>query len=304
MDVDVELFGRLISRLEADANKHGWDEPHHLVIIYDHRDPVTGPAYRGSMGSHPATKLGPYIAQMMPPLPAGNGAHVVFRFALNLLAAGVSPAADELRSVLTQPGFLGMAVLHEAWMATGTGQEQMEALRSANRTVALADMPGSKEVRMAVGVDREDRIYVCTRIRGEKPTLVCQDDPNSTDGGANNYQGAVPWSLRAIVASLCGRDAPDCDYAPYGWVWPDEGDGATRRTAERYEPDVNGPDPAWFALLANEVVAAMASRGIKLQSSDPGTQVARDSVVARMLDEIVQEVIEQRRRKGGAGDQR
>lgn len=222
MTIDPDLISQLLTRVEADAHRRGWDEPAEIYVLYDASDRETDQAYRSLMSFRgPAIRRQHYAAQAAMPRAAldGHPVHALFRFSLNLRASEEHPAPAAVIGMLRQPGFLGVAFQSEGWMRTANSLEERDALGD----VRFADIPGSVETRHVHAVDTEGNEYVAFRERGKKPRL---ERPGF--GGMEHMGGAIIESLRAIVALVAGLPVPEIDNVPSQWDW-----SAERRRAQR-----------------------------------------------------------------------
>lgn len=214
-DPDSEAIGRLLLRIEADAHRYGWDEPADLYVLYDARDIESDREYRHVLGVRrgPAVRCWPYAAQSAVPRHAldGNPAHAVFRFSLT--ARTDHPAAEYVFGTLRQPGFVGMAMLHEGWQLTVANEGEREALGD----VRFADTPGAVEARYVLATDSAGVDYMVQRVRGMKPRLE-----RSGVGDFVSARGAIIESLRTITARVLGNPLPEIDNVPSRWDWDAE----------------------------------------------------------------------------------
>lgn len=201
-DIDHDLMGRLVLRIESDAHRRGWDEPASIMLVYNHlltdRWPIPGLGRTGS------TRLGPYVALNMPRFPGiGQPSHDLYRLALNLAYAGDQFPVDVLLAHVRRSGFLGAGMCYELW---GIHQTEEELAERGQRS--LADTPGAYEGRDAMIVTVDGSLFHVHRVRGQKPRLHRGDD---------TYQGSVPESLRMIVAVIAETPRPDMVSQPHGW---------------------------------------------------------------------------------------
>lgn len=89
--------------------------------------------------------------------------------------------------------FYGMYFACEGWMQATTETEEARRISNAGRS--LADIPGSKELRMVHAVDIWGRSYSIHRVRGEKPAML-EDKPSFSVGGR------VTEGLRQMTLSV------------------------------------------------------------------------------------------------------
>jgi hypothetical protein len=220
LTVDNVLMGRLLIRLEQDANRGGWDGPAALYVLYDWHDRGTEAAYKDLMAVRrgaPA-RCGPYAAQSMVPSDALSGiaSHALFRLALNVSQSD-HPAPTSFIKLMRQPGFLGVAFQCESWTRTMTSDER----DAYDINVRFADLPDSKEARGVYAADVSGGVYAAQRIRGEKPWLLV---PGA--GDLSQFGGSVPQSLQMIVAVIADLPRPKLTELPTGWSWDQQSYGA------------------------------------------------------------------------------
>lgn len=220
-EVDRELLGRLLLRVEADTHRGGWDQPAQLLALYDWYDTGTEQAYARIMASRRGgpLRVGRYAAQSVVPDSAldGNPVNALFRFAMNIRGNTEHPAVAYILMGLRQPGLLGLTFVSEGWMRTMASVEERKALGP----VRFADMPGSIEMRNVVAVDLAGGEYAVLRERGKAPKASWDDELEALGG-------AVIESLRAILAAIRGEEIPDWENTPSAWDWEEE----RRRAAE------------------------------------------------------------------------
>lgn len=218
--VDVDLIGRLLLRIEATAHRHGWNHPRnrpHLYLIFDNREPEVAAEIRQIMGNNP--RLGPgqridkYTAQMaFSPETVASGSNdgqeppweVLRRLALNITYT--PPEADDaaatMRAVLRIPGTIAWAVCSEGW---SRGRTQSRADFQAELDKNYADLPGSVEVRTALAVDALDQVHQVTRLRG-KPAQLKTCAP---------IRGDLSTTLRIIVDMVYSRSPKPSSFAKH-----------------------------------------------------------------------------------------
>lgn len=216
--IDKVLMGRLLTRVEQDANRNGWDNPEFpaaLYVLYDWHDQGTEIAYRDLMADRrggPA-RCGPYAAQSMVPPAAlyGIASHALFRMALNVSQSD-HPAPAKFVELTRQPGFLGVAFLCEAWTNVMTPEEH----DARDDNVRLADLPDSKEMRGVYATDIGGNVYMVQRIRGEKPNLLLPGDNKA------KITGSIIESLQMFVAVIADLPRPTLSGHPHGWDWGEQ----------------------------------------------------------------------------------
>jgi hypothetical protein len=210
---DLPALGRLLRRLEADAERDGWHESAvmSVFVIYDHHDVVTDDLLRRVMARMGApVRTARYTAQPMLPrrvfaqavLPQDTGPHVgLRRFVMNLAYADsehgdeVEGGVEAMRDLLRVPGLVAFAACYEAW-----GQRNLapQALRGAiSGGGHLRDLPDSQEVRLVMAVDAQDRVHRVLRVRGEPAELLLSDD--------GRVRGDVSTSLRILMDTAYDR---------------------------------------------------------------------------------------------------
>lgn len=211
------LLERLLRQVECDAHRRGWDDPSQrlLFVVYDREDRGTDLVYREACpGVGPLTTIvGPYVARPLtyPEMLGERPVHAVFRMATNLTADD-HPLTKKLLRTWRQPGYLGVGFLSEGWQQSGS-EEDMEKFRAEHgRGASYADMPTSKEIRMALFVGGSGTEVIVLRVRGEKPmyyaTGVDADGP--LDGAGNQ-------ALRLIHAVITGGPRPLLTVEPHAW---------------------------------------------------------------------------------------
>jgi len=207
MTADHErLMGRLALQIEMIANRHGWDGPAGLYVLYDWHRGETEAAYRHLMEhTGEVIRCGSYAARPLvrSELLGSQPHHNLFRMAMNLVHSE-HPSINLFLDATGQEGFLGMAFCVEAWARTYPTQEA----RNADGDVRFADMPGSIEQRNVWAVDTTGRDYYVERRRGERAKLV-EDFVGAS--------GAVVESIRAITARIAGQPVPEIVNTPVGW---------------------------------------------------------------------------------------
>lgn len=206
--LDEETLGRLLTRIEADVHRAGWDEHPWLFVLVDagaHED--TGVHMRRLMrGAGPSIRVGDYLAQpmfgekffaaaVMPPWEALRG------FALTM---AYGPTVEHQRAtvlqVLRAPGVFGFAMVAEKWR-----NDDPEVVRRAVAgEVNLGDVPGSVECRQLIAVTTGGRVMAVDRVRGRKPEL-------SMD--ADNLRGDISTSLRIMCDLITGQVPPEGEFA-------------------------------------------------------------------------------------------
>lgn len=208
---DTDAIDALLSLVEAETHRHGWDYPPSLRLLYDARDRDTDRHYRRAMPGRwgPRTRLRDYVA--IPACPtqglAGYASHGLFRMALNLQTD--DPRVEVVLNHMRAPGFLGMAFCAEGWLRTAE-PGQLDRLLDEGRR--FADIPGSLESRFITAVDIAGTNYRIGRIRGKDPEIEHDGD----------FEGSVVESLRAIVAVIAGLPVPTIVNHPSGWKWEDQ----------------------------------------------------------------------------------
>jgi hypothetical protein len=180
LDSDTDMDGLLI-KIEASAHREGWDGPAKLYVIYDATDLETDHHYRRLMGMNP--RLGPSVghgglrAQAFlneeffhelvesrgePRLEVGEA----FRnAAVNIAYADEEESVNIVRRVLLGPSTLGFAFCGETYKIGMSWEEQKRDHR------AIADIPGAKKARICIGIDKAERMWMLTRVRGKKPLV-------------------------------------------------------------------------------------------------------------------------------------
>lgn len=179
-DLDEELFGRLLRKVEGIADAQGWNQPAaglNLYVLYDNRVTGTAEAFDKMLGSNPS--LGPpvtirqYSAQKVIPtnwLAAASiePHHLLGRFARKMAYMqtddpGVSPGFAA-RQVFRNPGVLGFAVVFEAW--------ERSEVRPEDRHPNREQFPDSESVRLLAAIDFLDRGHTVKRTEGTPGVTV------------------------------------------------------------------------------------------------------------------------------------
>lgn len=199
MTVDRVMMERLLLRVEMTAHRRGWDVEGRLCLLYDWHDQVTERAYRLLTEGDPI-RCGAYAAKTAVLLP-GNAAHRMFGLAL-VLSKTEDGAAGMLLDMFRRPGFLGAALVFEAW-------DREESQDEPEGDVRVADMPGSLEGRYVVAATVDGTDCWVRRIRGEKASVM-------TDY-AHTCGGAIIESLRVFVAKVAGLPVPELTVVPTRW---------------------------------------------------------------------------------------
>lgn len=202
--LDEETLGRLLTRIEADVHRAGWDKHPWLFVLVDagaHED--TGMHLRRIMrGAGPSIRVGGYLAQPMfgekffakadiPPWEA------LRNFAVNLAygeGSGEESVATVLE-VLRAPGVFGFAMVAEKWR----NSDPEVVRRAVAGEVNLGDVPGSVECRQLVAVTTAGRVMEVERVRGRKPELHMDADA---------LRGDISTSLRILADAAAGQVPP------------------------------------------------------------------------------------------------
>lgn len=204
--IDAEALRRVLMRIEADANRKGWDHvPAQLYLIADTSDEHTAFVMRRlaelNRRAARAIRVGPYTAaEFLPPGALHMGGfrgpwEPLRTLALNMAYARpgeiseqmeaaceadtgmrVSDGVRMLRHFLRVPGAVAVALLAEVWVRVVDPEEhaaEMQRRLAGDATfVSYADLPDSTEARMVKAIDLCDVSHTVTRHRGDKPQIV------------------------------------------------------------------------------------------------------------------------------------
>jgi hypothetical protein len=174
-EVNTELFGRLLCKIEALADLRGWDQPPTVYVIYERAAAQTAELYGRIMaGNGPPLTLGGYVAQpyLGPETFAQAYAegletwNVLTNFTENVAFAHTDESATMV-GILRQPGVLGFAFLGEAYR--NEGRETL--VRAVFGEFHLGELPTSRECRLVYGHDVTGQQYMVERLRGEPAEL-------------------------------------------------------------------------------------------------------------------------------------
>lgn len=202
--LDDETLGRLLTRIEIDVHRAGWDRHPWLFLLVDagaHEDTALH-IRRIMRGAGPSIRVGGYLAQPMfgesffgrADMPPWEALRV---FAVNL-AYGEDPgeeAVTQVLEVLRAPGVFGFAMVAEKWR----NSEPDAVRRAVAGEVNLGDVPGSVECRQLVAVTTAGRVMEVERVRGRKPELHMD---------ADTLRGDISTSLRILADAVAGQVPP------------------------------------------------------------------------------------------------
>lgn len=201
--MDTDKLGRLLLKVEAETHTRGWDGHPRLLILEDQAEagdreqpPFTLPRVRCE--GYNASDIVP--PQALEP----NAAHNLFRLATNMAEEPDHPFVRAALKALRRPGFLGIAVVFEAWGVQATLEERQAMAK------LLADEPGAVESREVWAATVEGDIWNVNRTRGKQPTLH-RPEPG------HHAEGAVPESLRRLVAVIADQQVPAAAHYPSRW---------------------------------------------------------------------------------------
>lgn len=206
-DVDRAPIDQLVARIEARADRRGWDAPPAAYVIYDAADLAAHSRYQRLLGQYGTpVQAGGYMAQPMLPatMMEGGAAHAVFRFARSLLTD--RPEVAALLGMLRSPAFHGVAVSYEAWMRTNA--------QTTDEAVSYADQVGSQEIRGVNAITVDGSEYAIVRVRGESPVTLTEDNLDADSGGS------VPEALRVLVARIADQPIPAGGVISIPRNWP------------------------------------------------------------------------------------
>lgn len=147
------VVARLLLHAEQAIHRHGWDQPALLATL-----------------------------EFLP------HSRLIFRESSVSLVPNVRAAVEHLGNAFLEKPHLGQAVAQdigtnfagfglvtEAWQQDTTDPKRMRELNESR--VSLADLPGSKEVRMINVIDIWARTFTVHRVRGQKPNVFYGGNP-------------------------------------------------------------------------------------------------------------------------------
>lgn len=110
---------------------------------------------------------------------------------------------------LEDMGYLGVGMAIEAWMAAEGQTEELARRAAAGGSVpSLADLPGSRELRLAHIVTRDGRIIIRRLVRGEdRPAPFAPHDLSAELGGR------VADTVRNVAQGIADLHRPDATMA-------------------------------------------------------------------------------------------
>lgn len=236
--VDSEAFAELMRRVEADRHRDGWDQPARIYVVYDWDHPETDAMFRRFFSSRCGrpVRWRPYIAHPIAiPEAMSKPSVALYLLANNLrnhaagtMLPGRETLAAATAAMLRQPGVVGVAMCVEAWarkaaLPEGHGPDEADAREAALAHLyqgrkSLADVPGSVENRIMVGVDITGQECTWYRVRGGKPTRDALELGDLPEGEPHpRANGAVIESLRMIADFIAGRPMAEPEFLPTRW---------------------------------------------------------------------------------------
>lgn len=170
-----------LKSLELAVHKQGWDEAPVLMSLH---------SYEGD--EFKAMAAIPFPIQPNELGPDGGKA-------LQFIGEIMRTEQDipEFFTETMKHSFAGIAFVTEAWMSMVEPDERDGRM--------LADIPGSKEIRVAFAIDCAGRAYHVQRIRGERPTVEITEKGIAEDGAPRKLDGRVIIGLRDLAYGIARR---------------------------------------------------------------------------------------------------
>lgn len=167
--LDADYMCKMLLKAERGIHRGGWDQDAFLATLEMPRPTVIG-------------LRGVPIPVLNPP-----GEHIEY--------LGQSFLTDlELGQFIAKeigPAFIGFALVTEAWSLAQTPEEAEARWASGRR---IADIPGAQEVRNINAVDVWGRVFLVSRVRGEKPQAF-GGRPEDNPEGVTEVTGRVVQGL-------------------------------------------------------------------------------------------------------------
>jgi hypothetical protein len=211
----TRVMDDLLRQIESRAHRRGWDTYPELLVIYDATDQATTARYQEVLPTDQPSQRGRYAARLAVPITALEPSSIValYRAAVRLKTDRAPGFAQFVMGSLAAPGFVGMALQHEAWSRT-TDQP------GAFGPTRYVDLPDSQEQRHVMAVDRCGARFGVVRERGHEVTSFL------------DIEGAGIQALAVFVAVVAGTAVPDLTLTPRGWDEQAEGFSGTMSAEE------------------------------------------------------------------------
>lgn len=170
---------KVLKGLEEVVHEQGWDQASVLSLLYEYKDDDMA-----------ATAAVPFPVQPSRFAPQAPGEGLMY-------LGGIARTGNmpQVLSEQMQRSFTGAVFVTEGWQSEIPSDE-----RDSRR---LADIPGSKEIRIVFAIDAGGRAYTIHRIRGKKPTIEVIEKGTTEDGGTAEMTGHVIIGLRDLMYALC-----------------------------------------------------------------------------------------------------
>lgn len=224
--VDHDALGRLLRRLDADAEAAGWDQPPQLHIVY-----ATGSeaaefftSLNGRYGT-PAT-VGPYTSRQFIPseMLCGDTPATLRQIALNFAYTPAHPAVGRLLSAARLPGVVAVAAIVEAHAI------EVLAGQDRDRSRRIEHLPGAYEVRTVDCCGLDDVFVELFHRRGRPAELVSDVLPGGDGvGHLAHLGGFLITSVRLLAAAITGT-APARENITTRWPPNEEAERQSRTT--------------------------------------------------------------------------
>lgn len=195
---NVDLIGRLLSKVELVTNHDGWTQPPTFWLLFDASAGDTASTVLASLGSKRTVRHKHYNALRIAALPADADPADAVRALANNIA--LHPDADEVRFLMRgfrTPGFLGFALAIESGHAQSS--QGIAAALGQNRAATEAALRATHR-RAVWACDRDNRMHLAERARGD---AAAQLHTCVTSAGHNTT------TLKIMVDAVLGQTPQD-----------------------------------------------------------------------------------------------